>query len=90
MLIAHLPADSATSRSTRPDEVGWGITEYLLAEAVDALRAANWQRAGDKKKPRPEPIDRPGLVRRKARRQATPDEMARRLLEQKARVQRKR
>ncbi|WP_425591812.1 DUF5361 domain-containing protein [Actinomyces procaprae] len=42
----------------------WGLTEHLLAAAVDALNIANWQRANAGKKapsPRPKPIPRPGV-----------------------------
>lgn len=50
----------------------WGVTDYLLAAAVDALNAANWQRAGDKKAHRPKPLPRPVPPRR-----LTPDQEAR-------------
>jgi len=41
----------------------WGLTEHLLAAAVDALHVANWQRSADGQKGRnyPEPIERPGI-----------------------------
>lgn len=38
----------------------WGITEQLLAAAVDALNGANWQRGGGKQRDKPKPIPRPG------------------------------
>lgn len=44
-----------------PDAYSWGLTEQLLAAAVDALHVANWQRSGGKKKDRPKQIPRPGL-----------------------------
>lgn len=37
----------------------WGPTENLLASTVDALRGANWQRAGGKGR-RPTLVHRPG------------------------------
>lgn len=46
------------------------MNTYLHAAQVDALNVANWQRAGDKHKPVPEPIPRPGVTpgrRRKGR-----------------------
>lgn len=45
-----------------PETSQWGITDYLLAEAIDTLRGANWQRAnaGSKSpKPMPPPMHRP-------------------------------
>lgn len=38
----------------------WGLTEHLLASAVDALNAGNWQRGGDRHAPKPKPVKRPG------------------------------
>lgn len=38
----------------------WGLTEHLLASAVDALAVGNWQRQGKKGTRRPKPIPRPG------------------------------
>lgn len=45
-----------------PEHVDWTVTEYLLAEVVDQLAAANWQRgnAGAKQPgPKPQPMYRP-------------------------------
>lgn len=39
--------------------VVWTLTDHLLATAIDALHAANWQRGGGKSN-RPKPIERPG------------------------------
>lgn len=50
------------TRITDPDTAYWGTTEHLLARAVEALEAANWQRSGDDKAPRPKQIIRPGVV----------------------------
>jgi hypothetical protein len=38
----------------------WSLTDQLLAAAVDALTAANWQRGGGKGK-QPKRIPRPGV-----------------------------
>lgn len=40
--------------------VPWGTSDYMLANVVDLLNAGNWQRGGDKNKPRPKPVKRPG------------------------------
>lgn len=37
----------------------WGGVEYMLANVVDLLAAANWQRGGDKRIKKPKPIKRP-------------------------------
>ena len=38
----------------------WTVDQHLLASIVDLLAAANWQRAGNRKNPRPKPLPRPG------------------------------
>lgn len=50
------------------DAARWGITEHLLASAVDALHGANWQRGGGKGS-RPKPINRPDPRAEKRRRE---------------------
>lgn len=37
----------------------WSTTDQLLADAVDTLNEANWQRAGKQSAPRPKRIPRP-------------------------------
>lgn len=66
VLIRQLPPTSATWLAKSGGESVWGLTEQLLAAAVDALNIANWQRAaaGRKKNEQPaqpEPITRPGV-----------------------------
>ena len=63
------------SRAINGEAARWGDTEHLLAAMVDLLAGANWQRAGDKRRPAPEPITRPGTGDAKAE--------ARRLIETK-------
>lgn len=38
------------------------MTDHLLAEAVDALHSANWQRGGGKGN-KPDPVKRPAEIR---------------------------
>ncbi len=42
--------------------IGWTVEAYLLAETVDALHNANWQRGGGRGS-RPKPVERPDKVR---------------------------
>lgn len=44
-----------------PDAVPWTLDRLLLAEAVDALNVANWQRGSAKRSDFPKPIPRPGV-----------------------------
>lgn len=59
--MRHLPADAALWRSVNPERATWTLERHLLAGAVDALRVANWQRAGSKRNKRPKPLPRPGI-----------------------------
>lgn len=61
MLITYLPPEAITRRIAGDESAGWGHSEQLLAAAVDALHAANWQRGG--RGTRPKPIARPGVRR---------------------------
>jgi len=61
VLIAGLPREAATVRLMVGEAADWGAAEHLLAAAVDALHAANWQRGARKGSQRPKPIRRPGL-----------------------------
>jgi hypothetical protein len=67
VLIQHLPADSALVRTLRGESAEWGLTEHLLAAAVDELAVGNWLFAsahttenGDPPE-RPRQIPRPGV-----------------------------
>lgn len=60
-VVSFAPPDSALSRARNPEEGEWALETLLLAEAVDTLRVANWQRGGAKKKDFPKPIPRPGI-----------------------------
>lgn len=61
VLLAHLPADSATTRALHPGHAGWDLHAHLLAHLADLAAGANWQRAGDRRAPRPRPYPRPGV-----------------------------
>jgi hypothetical protein len=67
VLIQHLPVESALVRALHGEEAQWGLTEHLLASAVDQLAAGTWMFATvhtpeDGSPPRrPEPVPRPGL-----------------------------
>lgn len=58
VIVRMAPADSPLARHMHPVETAWTASDYLMALAVDALNAANWQRGG--KGQRPKPIPRPG------------------------------
>lgn len=66
MLVRQLPPEAALWRAIDPDRTPWGLTEQLLAAAVDHLATANWQRLqihSDKARnvPPPDQIARPGV-----------------------------
>jgi hypothetical protein len=56
--VKHAPPGGALHRSVDPDNATWDLHAQLLAGAVDALQAGNWQRAGDKNAKRPDPVRR--------------------------------
>lgn len=61
------PADRRTRLSLRRVQTlrhQWTATHHHLANVIDLLNAANWQRAGDEKQPAPQPIPRPGDEKR--------------------------
>lgn len=61
VIVRQSPAGSAIHRAhAGPDHI-WGLHEQLLAAIFDSLAVANWQRGGDEKAKRPEPLERPGV-----------------------------
>jgi hypothetical protein len=64
-VLTYLPSTSALARAVHGETAEWTVTEHLLAAAVDALHAANWQRGGGKQQ-KPKPIDRPGGRKKKS------------------------
>ena len=83
MIVRQSSRDSALVRSIMGEQHPWGITEQLMAAAVDLLRVANWMNTedGSKGRNRPEPIPRPGVEqpKRYVREAVSMDEMRDRL-----------
>lgn len=65
-VVASLPPGSALHRARDGDEAVWDLHAQLLAGALDALNAANWQRAGDQNAARPQPVRRATAVKQVA------------------------
>lgn len=66
VIVHHLPRTSALSRAIGGSDAEWGLTDHLLAVAVDAIEVGNWQRASSGRKsplPKPKPVPRPGAKR---------------------------
>lgn len=66
MLIQHLPRESALAREIHGEAADWGLSEHLLAAAVDHLAVGNWMFASahaerGRSPDRPKPVPRPGL-----------------------------
>lgn len=59
-VIDNLGVGSAFYRHHNPDASEWDIYSMLLADVVDSVRVANWQRGSGKRSEYPEPIVRPG------------------------------
>lgn len=59
VLIAALPAESATSRALYGAH--WSLTDHLLARLDDRLAIISWQLAGNRRAPFPTPMARPGM-----------------------------
>jgi hypothetical protein len=79
-LIGRLPRDAELWREMHGDVMAWGPVEHLVADLVDVERLALWQRGGNSKAPRPQPIDRPGTSRRR-KSELSGGEMKRRLID---------
>ncbi|MDQ0992030.1 hypothetical protein [Streptomyces sp. V3I7] len=66
VLVQHMPRDSALVRELSGEVADWGVTDYLLAHAVDQLQEANWMFAtvnadeDSESLDYPEPVHRPG------------------------------
>lgn len=58
--ISYAPRGSALARQRRGATDDWGNVEELLANVLETLWDANWQRAGNRTAPRPKPLQRPG------------------------------
>lgn len=57
--MKFIQQDPKSALSIEIHGVTWSIEAQLLAEAVDALNQANWQRAGRQTAPRPKRVPRP-------------------------------
>jgi len=68
ILAAGLPAGAVTWQVAGVDSA-WTTTDHLLAQVVDALNGANWQRAGGKDRDKPTPVPRPAEIHEAAARQ---------------------
>lgn len=80
VLALNLPPGAMTWQEVGTD-TAWTVTDFLLAEAVDTLKAANWQRGGAKQKDKPEPTPRPSDLRERKKKRASEMEKASRFLE---------
>ncbi|MEU0675482.1 hypothetical protein ABZ330_21825 [Streptomyces sp. NPDC006172] len=70
VLVRQLPGTARTRLALGDEDGLWGLAEQLQALQVDALRVANWQRANEGLKPHeqsrpPEPIERPGIPKKR-------------------------
>jgi hypothetical protein len=63
VIVRQSPRGSAVSRAVNGEMDLWGLPEQLMAGIADILAVANWQRAGDDKAKRPDPLPRPGIGR---------------------------
>lgn len=64
-VVQHLPKTSAVYRAVHGDEdAEWGLLEHLAASTADSLAWLVWSKTEDatKKRNRPKPIPRPGVV----------------------------
>lgn len=59
VLLRQLPIEARTVRITVGDQALWSQETYMLANVVDLLSGANWQRGGGKGR-KPKPMQRPG------------------------------
>lgn len=83
VLALNLPPGALTWQEVGTDNA-WTVGDFLLAEAVDALNIANYQRQGGKGE-RPEPTPRPAQLRERKEKRAREMERASRFLERQRR-----
>ena len=82
----QLPSGAQTWLSCGYDNA-WTLMEYLTATLIDVANAGNWQRAGDAKAKKPEPIRRPADMRESAVKATRNDARAQAFLERQQRRQ---
>lgn len=68
VLAVALPAGAVTWQLAGVDSA-WTTTDHLLAQVVDVLNGANWQRAGGKDRDKPKPVLRPAEIHEARERQ---------------------
>lgn len=66
-ICEHTVPGTPLHRAVNPDDGMWDHQSMLLADIVDAVRVLAWQNAGGKKKDRPQPIPRPGVVEKQTK-----------------------
>lgn len=59
IFVRVVQKEPSSALATELHGPAWTIEAQLLAEAVDALNMANWQRAGRRHAPRPKRLPRP-------------------------------
>ncbi|MEU7280431.1 hypothetical protein AB0A69_16830 [Streptomyces sp. NPDC045431] len=64
VLVRHMPRDSALARATHGEAAEWGVSDYLLAAAVDHLAESNWMFATVNQDEDAEPLEYPKPVPR--------------------------
>jgi hypothetical protein len=62
VIVRQAGPGSRLALATQGARALWSQTDYLLADVIDLLAEANWQRAGNKHAPRPKRVQRPGVT----------------------------
>ena len=83
VLALNLPPGALTWQEVGADSA-WTVSDFLLADAVDTLKAANYQRGGNKGQ-KPDPVPRPKELREQKRKREAEMERASRFLERQKR-----
>ena len=65
LFAIHSKRNTNLFRSINGDRADWGYPEELLAQLIDITQQGNWQRAGNKNAPKPQPMARPWEVKPK-------------------------